>query len=81
MPSILYGGGRRDLYIFGDAAGQYLVRDFRNGQDALMFEGATGFADLTFTSQGARTIVSFEAIDAFMRGASEAELDQSGFVF
>ena len=78
---ILHGGGGRDLFIFGDAVGQDLVRDFRNGQDKLMFEGSTSFADLTFTSKGAHTVVSFGAIDAFIRGASEAELDQSDFIF
>ncbi len=78
---LLHGGGGRDLFIFGDAAGRDEVRDFRNGQDKLMFEGASGFADLTIVSQGAHTIVSFGAIDALLKRTDADELDQSDFIF
>lgn len=78
---ILHGGGGRDLFVFADAAGLDMVRDFRNGQDKLMFKGASSFADLTITSQGAHVVVSFGAIDALLRKTSEAELDQSDFIF
>ena len=78
---VLFGGAGRDLFVFGDAQGQDLVRDFRNGQDKLMFEGASSFADLSFKSQGAHTIVSFGSIDALIRQTSRSELDQSDFVF
>ncbi len=57
------------------------MRDFRNGQDKLMFEGASGFADLTIVSQGAHTIVSFGAIDALLKRTDADELDQSDFIF
>ena len=78
---ILHGGGGRDLFVFADAKGQDLVRDFRNGQDKLMFEGASSLADLKFVSQGSHTIVSFGAIDALLRGTSIEEFNQSDFIF
>ena len=78
---VLHGGGGRDLFVFADAQGRDLVRDFRNGQDKLMFEGASSFADITITSQGAHVVVSFGAIDAMLRKTSAAELDQGDFIF
>ncbi len=78
---ILHRGGGRDLFVFADAKGQDLVRDFRNGQDKLMFEGASSLADLKFVSQGSHTIVSFGTIDALLRGTSIEEFDQSDFIF
>lgn len=78
---LLHGGGGRDLFVFADAAGRDEVRDFRNGQDKLMFVGAESFADLTIVSQGAHTVVSFGAIDALIRKTDVAELDQNDFIF
>ncbi len=67
--------------MFADAAGRDVVRDFRSGEDKLMFVGAEGFADLSIVSQGARTIVSYGEIEAVLRGTSDTDLDQNDFVF
>jgi Ca2+-binding RTX toxin-like protein len=82
----LTGGQDLDTFVFGEASGDDVVTDFRNGQDLIRFDGIAGvddFSDLTIVRFRSGSLISWGdgSNTIFVEHVRPAELDAGDFQF
>lgn len=80
---IMEGGGLRDLFVFASGDGDDTINDFLTGVDDIRFNGVSfGFADLTFTDQGADLLLETPDGDSILLvGLAGDTLASTDFIF
>ncbi|MBE9180813.1 5'-nucleotidase C-terminal domain-containing protein [Oculatella sp. LEGE 06141] len=78
---ILRGGGGRDIFVLQRGNGVDLIQDFNDGQDRLGLTGNLRFGNLTITTRGSNTQISFQNAQlATLRNVSADDLTAADFV-
>ena len=78
----MVGGGGGDVFVFNQASGDDLIRDFRKGFDKIeILDGASRFGDLSITSSGGDAVISFAQTEIELSGVAPGALDASDFLF
>ncbi|MEY8140876.1 S8 family serine peptidase [Falsihalocynthiibacter sp. CO-5D18] len=78
----LNGGVGADTFVFGTGSGSDFVDDFVVNVDRIeICSGANNYSDLTFTTAGADTIISFSNVAIRLDDVLPGQLDEGDFAF
>nr|WP_250637070.1 proprotein convertase P-domain-containing protein [Falsihalocynthiibacter arcticus] len=78
----LNGGVGADTFVFGTGSGSDFVDDFVVNVDRIeICSGANNYSDLTFTTAGADTIISFSNVAIRLDDVLPGQLDAGDFAF
>ncbi|MBK4214861.1 calcium-binding protein [Paracoccus caeni] len=77
----LLGGEGNDVFIFAAREGRDTIEDFQNNADKIQVLGNVDYSDLTITSSGNDTHVSFGGTTIVIENVAYFYIDQSDFIF
>ena len=78
----LIGGSGADTFVYARGDGHDAIRTFQNGSDVInITSGATSFADVTVSQQGADTLVEFSNVTILLYGIDFLSITAADFTF
>lgn len=77
----LYGGSGADHFVFRQGDGTDSLRDFQNGTDKIVLQGAGGYAALGFSSAAGGLWLDYGNGTVFLSNVTRAQIDAADFIF
>ncbi len=78
---VLTGSGGADAFVFQEGGGRDVITDFQVGEDNLVFETATGFADLSLRDTTAGLRIQAEGAVLLVEDVKAADLAAIDMMF